>query len=250
MKNKKMLYLLTAMLVIIGLVACGLPGDPIVEDLYTQDVLPGTDGSYSIGSEEYTYEHGYFEHLHLSGTEPFRLMDDAKVYIELRPDLDFETVKAQGKPVRIVRGIIKGWEFPIYNNDNQELFFEMHAPHRWDEASDILLHVHCYLDTANNGKNFNLQVSWENFTDDDVIPATSNNITAETPTGAAIQYQSFHVDYIIDYDIDPASPIVASDELHFRLRREAASANEIAGDIVVTHIGVVFLRDKLGSPTP
>lgn len=247
---KSRIFILATILVITGLSACGLPGDPIVEDMYTQNVYPGTDGSYSIGSEEYTYHHGYFEHLHLSGTSPLRLTGDAKVFIELRPDLDFETVKAQGKPVRVLRGIIKGWEFPIYNNDNQELFLEMHVPHRWDEASNILLHLHCYLDTANTDKNFNLQVSWESFTERDLIPATSNDVEVETVTGTAAQFQSFHIDFTIDYDIDPADPIQSSDELHFRIRRLDASADEIAGEVVITHIGLVFLRDKLGNSAP
>ena len=190
----------------------------------------------------------YFTDLYLYGQ--VTLVEDGKVYFELRPDLDFETVRANGKPTQVARGIIHGWSLPVYSADSEELFFEMHVPDRWDNASDILVHVHCYLDTANTNRNFNLQVSWENFTDGDVIPATSHDLTVETATGTAVQYQSYHISYTVDYDIVPADAVASSDELHLRLRRLAASANETAGEVVITHVGLVFLRDKLGSPTP
>ena len=193
------------------------------------------------------YDPVYFQDLTLEG--PLKLTGDGKVYFELRPDLDFETVRANGAPTRVVRGLVKGFSLPTYSV-GEELFLETHVPDRWDNASDILLHIHCYLDTVNTDKNFNLQISWMNFTDGDLIPATSHDLTVETPTGTAAQYQSFHISYTIDYDISPADPLVSSDELHLRLRRLDASANESAGEIVITHVGLVFLRDKLGSTTP
>ena len=231
------------------LVGC-FPGDPLPETAYTQDVLPGTNHTSSIGSASYIYEHGYFDHIHISGADPLRLTGDAKVYFELRPDLDFETVRAQGKPTQVARGVIHGFSLPIYSNDNEELFLSMHTPDRWDNVSNILVHIHCYLTSANDGKNFNLQVSWMHYTDGDVVPDGSYNLTVETATGTAVQYQSFHIDYTLDYDIVPADPIASSDELHLRLRRLDASTNEIAGEVVITHVGLVFLRDKLGNPTP
>jgi len=189
----------------------------------------------------------YLQDLDLEG--PLTLTGDGKVYFELRPDLDFETVRANGAPTRVVRGLVKGFSLPTYSV-GEELFLEAHVPDRWDNASDILLHIHCYLDTANTDKNFNLQMSWVHYTDGDVVPSGSHDLTVETPTGIAVQYQSFHISYTIDYDISPADPMSSSDELHLRLRRLDASADEIAGEVVITHVGLVFLRDKLGSPIP
>lgn len=217
---------------------------------YINNLLPNSDSTYDIGASGNEFAEGHFDSLYLHGTPPMLLEGSGKVYFELRPDLDFESVRANGKPTQVGRGVIKGWSLPIYSNDNEELFFGTHTPHRWDGASDILIHIHCYLDTANDGKNFNLQLSWMYFTNDDVIPGTSHNITMERATGAAAQYQSFHLEGVIDYDIAPEDILKSSDELHFRLRRLAASENEIAGEIVVTHIGLVFLRDKLGSQIP
>ena len=244
----KKLILTLGLIVLLIIVGCGTAGDPILDDLYTQNVYPGTDSTYSVGSEDYYYQHGYFGHLHLNEFDPFRLTGDALVYIELRPDLDFETVRAHGTPTQVSRGIVHGFSLPIYAANNEELFLSTHVPYRWDGVSDILVHIHCYLDTGNTDKRFNLQLSWESFTDGDVIPNTSNDLTVETQTGTAPQYQSFHIAYTLDYDIDAGDVLASSDELHLRVRRLAASTDEIAGEVVITHVGVVFRRDKLGVP--
>lgn len=190
----------------------------------------------------------YLERLTLG--DQLTLEDDGLVWLEFRPDIDFETVRANGKPTWVKRGIIGGWSLPP-DVVGEELFMEIHAPNRWDESSDVYIHVHCYLDTANTDKNFNLELSWAHITDGDVVSDNvSENLTAETATGVAAQYTQYHVDFILDYDVDLADPLIISDELHMRLRRIDATANETAGEIVITHIGVVFRRDKLGAITP
>lgn len=251
LRKKNIVFLLLGVLSMVLVIGCS-PNDPIPGSLYTQDIAPGTSGvgDYDVGEADNPYTDGYFGGLTLSGNEPLLLVDDGLVYLEFRPDIDFETVRAQGKPTWVKRGIVGGWSLPIFAADNEELYMMIHIPHRWDGASDITIHIHCYIDTANANKNFNVQFSWENFTDGDVIPATSNDLAEETATGAGPQYMTYHIDYIIDYDIDPAHPLVSTDELHFRVRRLNATVDEIAGEIVITHIGVVFRRDTLGSSTP
>ena len=222
----KKALLVLALVLVATFIGCGFPGEPMLDDAYPRDV--------------------YF-------TEGYRIIleGDSKLYLELRPDLDYTTITAQGKPTQIARGVIHGYSLPIYAADNEELFLENHIPHRWDEESNILVHLHCYLSVANDTKNFNIQLSWEHFTAGDIVLATSNDVEVETATGAlAAQFQSYHVEFIIDYDIDVGDPIISTDEFHMRIRRIAATANEIAGEIVVTHIGVVYLIDKLGSPIP
>jgi len=190
----------------------------------------------------------YLERLTLS--DQLTLEGDGLVWLEFRPDIDFETVRANGKPTWVKRGIVGGWSLPP-DTPGEELFMEFHVPNRWDEASNVHVHVHCHLDTANTDKNFNLELSWVHITDGEVIPDnTSENLTTETATGTAAQYTQFHVDFILDYDVKPADVLVVGDELHMRLRRIDASANETAGEIVVTHVGIVFRRDKLGVVVP
>ena len=171
--------------------------------------------------------------------------------IELRPELDEATIRALGTPTRVNVGVYKGYSLPI-GGANEELFFTICVPDRWDGESDIKAHIVCCLAQAEDTKNFKLELCWEHFTPGvDVIPATCNSVTVQTATGvAAAQYQTYMVDFTIDYDIDVGDLIIPDDQLGIRVRRVAATANEIGGEIIVQHLGVIFQRNKVGDPVP
>lgn len=188
----------------------------------------------------------------LQATDAVTMSDSGLVYFELRPDLDRCAIIGQGKPTRVIQGIYEGFSLPVYAADNEELFLAMCVPGRYDEASDIEVHVYCWLSQAEDTKNFKLQLSWEHFTPGtDIAPATSNNVEVQTATGVgAAQFQSYKVCFTIDYDIDTPDNIVSDDIIGMRLRRIAATANECGGEIVINHLGIVFRRDKLGVASP
>lgn len=166
---------------------------------------------------------------------------------EEHPHLDYTRIIGNAKPTEVTRGIIEGYSMPIYNSDDEELFLLDGIPNYYSEAADVIVHIHCYLDTANTGKNFKLQLEWEHYTiGTDLVPVTVNTVTIETATGTASQYQSYEVEFVIDYDIDGGDSLVIGDELALRVRRIAASSNEIAGEVVITQIGSVFPKDKIG----
>ena len=167
--------------------------------------------------------------------------------LDMHPRLDHTRIVGNAKPTEVTRGIISGFSLPIYNSDDEELYMENDIPDTYCEVRDLTVHVHCYIDTANNAKKFKLQVEWEHFTvATDIVPATANTLTAETTTGNDPPYQSYEVLTTIDYDIDGGDIIQIMDELHRRLRRIAASQNEIAGEVVITKIGIVIPSDRLG----
>lgn len=179
--------------------------------------------------------------------KPITVAGNALTYIEITPDLDYETVQALGKPTRVYQGMFAGWSLPVYAADNEELFLIICVPNRYDGESDIMAHIDCWLAQAEDTKNSKLQLSWEHFTPTDVVPATSTDVEVQTATGAdAAQFQSYKVAFTIDYDIHTPNNIVADDILGLRLRRIAATANECAGGIVIGHLGASFRRDKLG----
>jgi len=176
---------------------------------------------------------------------------DGLVYIELRPDLDYETIRGQaGVPTLVTQGLFRGFSLPEYIADSgEELFASICVPSRYDEISDIIVHMYCWLAIAEDSKNFNLEVGWEHYTPGtDIVPATSHLVPVETATGAlAAQFQSYKVEFILDYDIHTPNDIVADDIIAVRLRRIAASIDDCIGEIVISHEGVVFRRNKLGS---
>lgn len=58
---------LAIVLLVLPIVGCGLPGDPVVDDIYSQDIYPGTDQGYDLGSEDYRYDDIYGTNLNISG---------------------------------------------------------------------------------------------------------------------------------------------------------------------------------------
>ena len=192
------------------------------------------------------------KHSGFEAVGPITMSGSGLAYIELRPDLDRCTIIGQGKPTQVTRGIYKGYSLPVYSADNEELYNDMCVPSRYDEASDIIVHLYCWLAGAEDTKNFKLQLSWEHYTPGtDTVPATSNDVEVQTATGAsAAQFQSYVVSFTIDYDIDTPDDIIGDDIIGMRLRRIAATTNECAGEIVINHLGVIFRRDKLGISSP
>lgn len=183
---------------------------------------------------------------------PVRLVGDGLVYIELRPDLDYETIRGQlGVPTLVTQGLFRGFSLPLYVAE-EELFATICVPNRYDEASDIIVHLYCWLAVENVTKNFKMQVSWEHYTPGtDTVPAgIAENVEVQTATGAGAQFQSYELEFTLDYDVHTPNNVVADDILALRVRRVAATIDECADEIVVNHYGVVFRRDKLGAPTP
>lgn len=170
------------------------------------------------------------------------------VYLELRPQLDSWTIKGQaGVPALVTRGIFHGFSLPVYAANDQELFGTMCVPSRWDGASNIFAHIYCWLTDANNAKNFRLQLSWQHYTATaDVVPATtSEDLIVETTTGNVAAFQSYEVEFELAF-----GALVQDDIIGFRLYRLAATEDEIAGNVVINHWGIIFRRDKLGVTLP
>jgi len=183
---------------------------------------------------------------------PVLLEGDGLVYIELRPDLDYETIRGQtGVPTLVTQGLFRGFSLPVYAANNEELFATICVPNRYDEASDIIVHLYCWLAVEEVTKNFKMQVSWEHYTPGtDVVPATTaENVEVQTATGAGAQFQSYVAEFTLDYDIHTPNSFVEDYILALRVRRVAATIDDCADEIVVNHYGVIFRRDKLGVPT-
>lgn len=173
------------------------------------------------------------------------------VYLRFRPVLDQNAIGKNLKPDVVYRGLVRGFSMPIYASDAEELFFtEPYVPRRWDGASDIIVRVSGYLDTANNTKRFRLQVAWEHNTPGtDVIVNTENTDNQEVLTGNWAQYQSFSQEFTIDYNIDGADVVAAGDILSLRLRRIAKTGAEaeITGEVVITGLTMKYRCDKFAS---
>lgn len=135
--------LLLAFVVALVCVGCS-PTDPLLDDFYPLNIYPSENNTYDLGSDDYTWAEGWFNHIFgeaiesgnitLSSTAPLRLVDDARVWYEIRPGLDITSIVGHGKPTQVYRGIYEGFSLPIWNagvNVDEELYLELCVPNKW-----------------------------------------------------------------------------------------------------------------------
>ncbi|GAH78000.1 unnamed protein product, partial [marine sediment metagenome] len=127
------------------------------------------------------------------------------------------------------------------------------VPYRWNEASDIEVHIVVALAEAEDtGDRFKFQVSWEHCDAQEagaIVPLTSNDVEVETvvEAGKTAQYSLYELHFILDYDIDGAGQGVHGGQLFaMRLRRIAAAAPQVTYKIIVLDVTTHYQRNKLG----
>lgn len=186
--------------------------------------------------------------LQISADGTLTLAGTAKKWLAIRPDLDYTVITAQGKPTQVVVGVFHGYSMPVYNNNNEEMFFNIHVPGRWDGTSNPIVHLLVALaGTEDVSDNFKLQISWEHLTEGDVIPITSHDVEVEQAvlTDRNAQYSTYELQFAIDYDVDNPDDLTDHDDLAFRLRRIDATNPDITNEIIVLDYHVEFQVDKM-----
>lgn len=166
--------------------------------------------------------------------------------LALRPTFNVGFQKTTSKPTEVVRSSVIGYSLPVYNSDQEEMFFRDTVPGRWDGISPSIFYVHGYLSLGEDvGDKFKLQISVEatdgvnGICDMSPVDADSGDILITTDHSA--QYSWYTVPITIPY-----TTLVAGRELiHWRLRRIAASNTPISGEFVVTHWCCCYVVDKI-----
>lgn len=164
-------------------------------------------------------------------------------YLTLRPEINIDEIKKQDTPTQVQVGAFFGYSLPIYNNDNEELWFRKMIPGRWNGISNIQFHVMVALSAEEDvGDKFKLQLSWNKSAHSAVIPVTFNDIVKETIvlTGRNSQYDVYNLYFEIPYTG------ISTDELFAaRLRRIAASSLEVSNEIIILCWYMDFATNKI-----
>jgi hypothetical protein len=170
-------------------------------------------------------------------------------YFKERPRIELSRILGASKPSIVYRGIIRGFSLPIYNSDNEEIFLDLpNVPARWDGASDPIVYVQGYLDTANTSKKFKLACDWTYFSAGDEPDGVAvESPSVETTTATWGQYHTFTAAITLNYDVVAANALAVGDFLQLRVYRIAASGDEIDGEVVVTGVAIRWKMDKLYS---
>lgn len=171
---------------------------------------------------------------------------DAKRKITFRPTLNYTSIVARGKPTQIIYGAYSGYSLPVYNSDNEELFFKMKVPERWDGETNPRIVICIWLGGNEDvGDKFNIQASYQSCSCGS--GGSVLNTTYDVPSQITIltdrntQYSIYEIEFELN-----ASYIAISDVLSFRMRRIAASDHECTNEIVVFNVQVEYQRDKMG----
>jgi len=172
--------------------------------------------------------------------------DNHEYSIRIRPAIDFGQIGVKTKPTSIQVGAFSMLSLPIYNSDNEEIYFNHSVIRRWEGTSNITVGCRAVIDTANTTKKFRLDLDWYNYVTGVVVPTSLNNVPFLKTTGTDAQYMSYDVTWTIDYDVVPANPLLSDQILGGRIRRIAAADNDIAGEVMLHGLYVEYCCDKIG----
>jgi len=190
----------------------------------------------------------------------FFALVDGKVYLEFRPDLDETRIRGNlGIPTGIRigepgEGLFTGYSLPIWNSNDEELYFLNCVPDRWDGESHIIIHIKTALANANeSGNSYQLQVQWEHVTPNvEEVPVTLNVTTFTRTVESNTQFECYQDYFIVLYNADVGDDILVDDEIAFRLRRNSVvglQLKDLDGELIIVHWGILYARgDLLGSP--
>jgi hypothetical protein len=157
------------------------------------------------------------------------------------------TAKASGTPTQVTRGLNVGYSLPVWNSDNEELYWRMRIPQRWDGTTDPQFGMCVTLSAAEDvGDKFKFSLEWQTVAAGAVLGTTTSVCYSEQTvlTGRAAQYAVYFVFFTFDAS-DANNPIVAGNMIQARLRRVAASSSSVSNEIIVWNWATMWPVDKI-----
>lgn len=190
----------------------------------------------------------------------FFALVDGKVYLEFRPDLDETRIRGNaGIPTDVLVGIFFGYSMPVWNEDDEELYFIHCVPNRWDDNSDpvygshILVHIDSSLANTNEeGNSYTLQLAWDHVTpNEEEVPTDASHTTIATRTVYSnTQYECYQDWFVMLYNTDVGDDVAIDDLLGLRIRRIGTEGQkELNGELIIHAVDILYARgDLLGDP--
>jgi len=168
--------------------------------------------------------------------------------LTLRPQLYAGRVGGVAKPTFVTLGAYAGYSFPIYDRDDEELFFRESIPGRWDGASNINAYAVVMLSAAEDvGDKFRFQLSWaSHVTGSGALSNTTTDVAAElaVKTSRSAQYSVYVLKFTIDYTV-PTPDLAAGDHFGGRIRRIAAAAPQVSNEIILLDFYMTYNVNKI-----
>lgn len=192
---------------------------------------------------------GTTNYTQVSTTGDITLVGSAKGLLAIRPAFVAGLIANKSKPVTVEVGAYSVYSMPIYNSDNQELFWRLHVPGRWDGITDVTYKLTCALSAAETeGDDFRFQLSWANTSP--TVGAITTGVVSTTAdgdcsAGHTAQYSVFQLTFTIDVSAGPVTAVALGDTLVGRLRRIASGGVEVSNNIYILDHVLNFTVDKV-----
>lgn len=209
----------------------GLPGDPIIDNLYTKNVYPGDDSTYDIGASGNSYNTAYINNIILDG-----------LWEDLRTPVNAIKLGAINPPTDATyRGsLVYAFSDKILAQE-QIVFFSIQLPHSYLQGSDIEAHVHWIAEDATVGNAiWLLTYSWANI--GDAFPV-------ETPVTATGINGGLNIQNLSSFGMLNGAGKTISSMLVCSLKRNSSNVLDTLNGKDVYLVGVDFhyKMDTLGS---
>ena len=190
------------------------------------------------------------DYVSVSPNGVITMVGAAKRTLVERPAVNHGVIAAKAKPATEILGANQLYIMPIWStpaNADEQLFFKNIVPARWDGASDITFVLKVALGGVEDvGDKAQFQLSWAHNGVTGVMSDTVLSTTAEltVATGRAAKYDIYVLSFTMDYD-GMAATIAGRDGLVGRIRRIAASSNEVAASPYISNWYLVYNVDKV-----
>ena len=168
-------------------------------------------------------------------------------WVSRPPFLDENYANVKGVPTAIDRGLFKAYSFPVWStpaNPDEELSFRQRVSHSWDGITcPWFVAITMPTGVEDVGDKYKFQMEWQSADIGEIVPDT----TAETLTSEVtiVNTDAFY-GYIIAFEVCAAT-LVSGQNIQWRLRRIAASANEVTNEVAVLHWDTRWHMGKLGT---
>lgn len=223
-------------------------------DLYTDDEVTFAElnitGKSALGSLRVGSATNYNE-ICAAGIQSYHGAT-AKCKLTLRPVLVEKTSKAGGIPDQVYRGLNVGYSLPIWSSNDEELYWRMRIPVRWDGTTDPQFGICCSLAGAAGedvGDHFKFSLEWQTTNKGDVMGTTTSVCYSEQTVlaGRNAQYDTYFCFFTLNAD-DATNPLKAGEMLQARVRRVDATDPDITGEVIIWDWASIWPVDKTYGP--
>ena len=164
-------------------------------------------------------------------------------YIRIRPTLDQGRIQGVLKPTRAGLGVFTGYSLPIYNDDDEELYYRTITPARYNGTDNPTAKLYVYLSGAEDvGDTFKFQLGY-NIIDCDGTIVPSEVLTTDKEITITTGHSAQNSIYCVDMPITAAGAVdqVAAG----RIRRIASSGTEVTNEIVAMYFEIQYPVNKI-----